>query len=129
MLHEERDVLFSPPQWWNFNSKPIETEIKILSKLSVLYRGLQVSIGGDDYPHIRSNQFRSTEAFKITFFQYSEQHGLCFHREFADLIEKERASGCQFELAENPSIGSGWRNRKRSTTQLVSSQFEDSRGN
>ena len=87
------------PQGRNENLDRIDAVKQILPETAVLYSGMEVGIGCADQPDIDRSLFGRSQAVYLLLFDYRKQFGLEHKRQVSDLVQKERATGCDLETS------------------------------
>src|SRR5439155_23330523 len=75
-------------------------EIKILAKPAALHLLLEVAVGGGDQAHVDGAGALFTDPLEIALLQHPQQLALQLQRNFADLVEEQRAAVGEFEPAD-----------------------------
>src|SRR5258708_4299002 len=75
------DILESGPPAWvvsssfpkgrHLNRKDVEPIVEVAAKRAGLNRALQVTIGGGNHAHVRTNHFGAAHAFKLALLQHT----------------------------------------------------------
>ena len=94
-----RDVLASHPQGRDGQRQYVQAIEQILAKLAVLHEVEQFAIGRRDDADIDLHRLAAANGFDRAFLQRAQQFDLCCQRQFADLVEEQRAPGGLDELA------------------------------
>src|SRR5262249_52967613 len=91
------------------NRNNIKTIEQIRPEQSFLNRPLQIAISRGNNPNINGNRCNSAHAFELPFLQEPQELRLKFGRYVADLVEKDRATVGQLNLASLTSVRAGKR--------------------
>ena len=99
MICQERDVVPPFPQGRNENLDRIDAVKQVLTETAVLYGGMEVGIGCADQPDIDGSLFGRSQAVYLLLFDHRKQFGLEHKRQVSDLVQKERAAGCDLKTS------------------------------
>src|SRR5580765_3646539 len=91
-IDEVRNIFPSLPQRRKRNGNYVETVIKIRAKASLFHRFIQVAIRRRDDFHVDLDGFHPSYALKLSLLEKSQELGLNFGGNIADLIEKDRST-------------------------------------
>ena len=80
--------------------KHVEPEIQVLAKPAALHLLLEVAVGGGDHAHVDGAGALLADALEIALLQHAQQLALQLQRNFADLVEKQRAAVGELEAAD-----------------------------
>ena len=100
VLRQQRNVLAPLAQRHRLHRKHVEAEIEVFAKPAALHFLLEVAVGGGDQAHVDGAGALFADAFEIALLQHAQQLALQFQRNFADLVEKQRAAVGEFEPAD-----------------------------
>src|SRR5712664_290237 len=107
LLGEEHHVLAALAQRRQVNRKDAEPVVEILAELTERHGVCEVLVGGDDEPKVSLERRGAADALELVLLENAEKFGLDVRREFADLVEKQRASGGELEAAGLLFVRSG----------------------
>ena len=96
---QQRNVFFVRPQRRQLDSHHAEPVEQILAKLSPANLRLQIAVRRADHPHIHGNRLRSAEPFDGAVLEYAQHFRLRHRIHVPNFIQKNRATGGQFELS------------------------------
>lgn len=99
MLRETDQVRSPVAKGRHLHSDDIETKIKIFTKDSLIDAFFKVAASGGDDAHIGLSRDIFTEPLVFALLEQTQQFGLNFQREVADLIEEKGAAGGGFDFA------------------------------
>ena len=100
VLRQQRNVLAPLAQRHRLHRKHVEAEIEVFAKPAALHFLLEVAVGGGDQADVDGAGALCADAFEIALLQHPQQLALQFERNFADLVEKQRAAVGEFEPAD-----------------------------
>ena len=100
--HQRGDVLDPLAQRRNDDGKHVEAIEEILAKRLVADRVLEVAVRGRDDADVDLDGLRAPEAFDDALLKHAQQLDLDLHRQFTDLVEKQRGLVGGFEPADLP---------------------------
>ena len=95
--HEQRNVLRALTQRWNSNRNYVQSIIEVASKLFLVNHLLQISIGCGHQANINFQRPCTAQAFEFAFLQCAQEFRLDLQRNISYLVQKQRASICQFK--------------------------------
>src|SRR5206468_11183215 len=105
MTDEHRDLLAPLAQRGDPDLEDVQAVVQIFPELMGLHRGLEVTVGGRDEPHVGANDLLPTDAGEFAVLQDVQQLGLELQRDLADLVEEERALIHRLEFAGLLPVG------------------------
>ena len=76
-------------QWGHLYLYLVQTVIEVFTESSFANGFLDVDISGCYYADVGLAYLSGTHGDVLAVLQYTQQSGLCGHRQFADLVEKE----------------------------------------
>ena len=82
------------------NRKDAQAKIQILPKSAGDDVGFQIAIRGGDHPDVDLARLVVADSLDLPFLQHAQQLALQVERNFADLVEKQRAAVGQLEAAD-----------------------------
>src|SRR6185503_15960073 len=82
---------------------------EVLAEAALLDGLFEIDIGGGDQAELRLDWLGAADASDLAFLDGPEQLGLKIHPQIADFIQKQRAVGGEFELAELLAVSAGER--------------------
>src|SRR5262245_33039761 len=109
MSSERRNVRAALAQGRQANFKRVDAEIQVFAEVIIFDERPQVTIGGAEDTHIRSERFTLADSANLAGFQEPQQFDLDVLVELADFIEEERAAVGDFEESFMIAIGTGER--------------------
>ncbi len=99
MAGELGNVLGSLPQRRHGNRKHVQAIEQVLAEASRLHVGDQVAVGGRDDAHVDFHGLAPADRLDFALLQRAQQLDLRGERQFADLVEEQRAAVGLDELA------------------------------
>ena len=90
-VHQHGNVGTALAQCGQVHGHDIQTEIEVLAENSGAVFGLEIAVGGGDYPHVYFHLLIAAYRAHFLFLQYAQQLGLHFGRQFSDFVEKDGA--------------------------------------
>ena len=103
--------------------KDVQAVIQILAELPLVHEFRQVAVGCGDEAEIRILAAAHPDLLDLIALQHAQQLCLKIQREFADLVEKDRALVRQFELALLPAFPRSGKGALHIAEQFRFSQF------
>src|SRR5262249_15972785 len=100
IFSQQCNVFGAVTQWRHVDRNDIQSVKKILAKSALCHCCFQVAISCCKDTHVDENCFAASNALKFSFLEDSQHSDLCFHRQFTDLVEKNRPSICRFEPSD-----------------------------
>ena len=100
MLRQQGNVFAPLAQRHRLDREDVEAEVEILAKTAALHFLLEVAVGGGDQAHVDRAGAFFADALEIALLQHAQQLALQFERDFADLVEEQRAAVGEFEAAD-----------------------------
>ncbi len=100
MLGEQGNVVAPFAQGQRLDRKHVEAEVEVLAKASALHLLLQVAVGGRDHAHVDGAGALLADALEMALLQHAQQLALQLERDFADLVEEQRAAVGELEAAD-----------------------------
>ncbi len=73
---QKRYIFFALTKWGNEDGKNIEPIVEVFTKLTRVYRTLQIAIGSGNDPHINPNRVEPTQPLKFSFLQNAKKFSL-----------------------------------------------------
>jgi hypothetical protein len=98
-VRQDRDIASSHAQRRHVELNDLEPVVEILAEPAFVDELLEVAIGRGYHTHVDFQSFIPADAFKLAFLQEAKQLDLNAWRNFADLVEEERAPISLFESA------------------------------
>ena len=84
----------------DLHRKHVEPEIEVLAKPAALHLLLEVAVGGGDHADVDRAGALLADALEIALLQHAQQLALQLERDFADLVEEQRAAIGELEPAD-----------------------------
>ena len=103
--------------------KDVQAVIQILAELPLVHEFRQVAVGCGDEAEIRIFAAAHPDLLDLIALQHAQQLCLKIQREFADLVEKDRALVRQLELALLPAFPRSGKSALHIAEQFRFSQF------
>src|SRR5579859_7894069 len=88
-MHQRGDIRAPFAKGGQMNGDHVQPEIKVLAKLPFLLGGLKVAVGGGDDAHVDFELLIAAYRADFLLLQHAKELGLQFHRELANLVEKD----------------------------------------
>src|SRR6185437_6510795 len=99
VTHQERNVLGTFPQRRDADGKHVQPVIQVAAKLAALDHFLQVAVGGSYQADVYLFGLSAAQPLKLALLQSTQEFGLDFKGNIADLIEEERSLVSELEAA------------------------------
>ncbi len=107
LLNQVRNLFASLAERWNFDREYAETVIEVLAECPFTQRVLHLNIGRSKHSYIDFGGLLRSKARKLSILQNMEQLSLHLDTDFTNLIEKQSAAICLFELPRSVIDGPG----------------------
>ena len=114
--HEVRYVLGAFAQRRHLERDDVDAIVEVVAELPLLDHLVEIDVGRDHQPELGLDRLCAADPLDLVFLDGAKQLGLQIESEISDLVQKQRASGSQLELAELLSHGA------REGASLVSEQ-------
>ena len=115
---EERDVLGPFAQRRYPNREHVQSIEEIGAKGALLNHLLEILVGRGDHSHVnRGRAATATQSLNLMLLERSEQFGLHFQRQVADLVQEQRATVCGLKSSDS------LRDRACECSTFVTEQF------
>ena len=105
MAHQNGNVGGALAQGRGEDGEDLEPVIEVAAELLLGDHLCQIAIGGGNQAHVHGDGPRSAQALDLALLQGAQQLGLQIERQFAHLVEKQRALVSQFHTADFASNG------------------------
>src|SRR5271169_4701568 len=109
MVHEYRDILAAVAQRWQFDAEDIEPIKKIGTEFTFLDQFFQILVGGSDAAKVYLDDLIATHAGDFALLQHAQQIGLGLESDVTDLVQENRPTLGNFELAFLAVLSAGKR--------------------
>src|SRR6266850_6388513 len=107
VLHQDRNVFPPLSQRGHLEWEHVESIEEILAEYSLGHRGRQVTIGRRDDAYVDPDPILAAHPIEFPLLEDAQQRDLLVGREFADLVQEDRAAVRQLEPAEAALQGAG----------------------
>ena len=99
-LHEFWDVFDALTQWRQPKRDDVDTIVEVLAELAFLDCPFKIDVCRHDQPEFGLDGLGAADPLNLAFLDGAEQLGLEIKPKIRDLVQKERAVGCELELAD-----------------------------
>src|SRR5262245_44735746 len=127
MADEHRDILPPLAQRRQCEGEDVQPVVEVGTERARVDLPAEVTVGGGDHPHVGAQAARAAGALELALLEHPQQLCLGLERQFADLVEQQRAAVRELE-APAPLLGGTGEGALLVTEELAFDQVARQRG-
>ena len=104
-----REIVDALAQRRHADRNDVDPVVQVLAEPAVLHRLLEIDVGRRHQAEVGLDRLQAADALDLAFLNRPQQLGLQVEAQVADLVEEQRASGRELELAELLLVRAGER--------------------